>query len=339
MLRNAGGARATTTNAGTTKPGEHARHVGRKSSCGVPVAARRPRATKAGQAVGFARLREPKPPQTCRCDRWVLDGFGSSGRQPRGQTAQSRHPDRDRVIHEHGTDRGRHRESVEDQRSRQTRIENADTGRYGNRRGEVADAVSDQHRKEAEPVPGRRASSPQGAHVEAQEAGRAQQPPVRIPDRRPGALKPSRDSAHGPWRALSEATTREHHGRGAGQNEHGHEDRYPGMTQVERAIRHAREQQRTGSPVHGEAERGKQTQQGGASQQQLPRADTVTTQQQTRRRSRRDVSPRQHRTGTHRDPRDAPAVRARQLGEEVPEHDHVAQTGSELQPDRHQRPR
>ena len=188
-------------------------------------------------------------------------------------------------------------------------------------------------------MPGRRASSPQGAHVEAQEADRAKQPPVRIPDRRPSALKPSRDPAHRPWRARAEATAEEHHHRGAGQNKHGNKDRYPGVTQVERAIRHAGEQQPTGSPVHGEAERGQQTQQRGASPQQLPGAYPVTTQQQTRGRSRRDVSPRQHRTGTHRDPRDPPAVRARQLGEEVPEQDHVAQTGSELQRDRPQRPR
>ena len=45
------------------------------------------------------------------------------------------------------------------------------------------------------------------------------------------------------------------------------------MTQVKRSIRNAREQQRTGSPVHREPERGEQTQERGATPQQLPGAE------------------------------------------------------------------
>ena len=118
----------------------------------------------------------------------------------------------------------------------------------GTRRGEVADAVSDQHRKEAEPVPGRRASSPQGAHVEAQEAGRARAaassdsgPPPRRPQAQPRlrartvACALRSDGSRTPRSRRRTERTRT-------------QDRYPGVTQVERAIRHAREQQQHRQP-------------------------------------------------------------------------------------------
>ena len=122
---------------------------------------------------------------------------GSPGRQPCDQPAQSGHPDRDRVIHEHGADRGRRGEAVKDQRAGKARVEHPETGRHRNGRRQVADAVGDQHRQEAQPMTGRRARGPQGGNVQAEERGRPEQPPARIPDRRPGALEPRRDAANG----------------------------------------------------------------------------------------------------------------------------------------------
>ena len=63
------------------------------------------------------------------------------------------------------------------------------------------------------------------------------------------------------------------------------------MAQVERAVRHTREQQHAGHPVDGEPERGEQAQKRGATPEQLPGAEAVMTHQHTGGRGRRDVPP------------------------------------------------
>ena len=98
-------------------------------------------------------------------------------------------------------------------------------------------------------------------------------------------------TANGPWRALADATTREHHQGGGGQDDNGDDNRYPVVAQVQRTVRHPREQQRTGSPVHNEADRGQQAQKSSATPHQPPGAPTIATKHQPGSPGRGDVCP------------------------------------------------
>ena len=127
MLRNARGARATTTNAGTTKPSENARRETQS------LAARFPKQSyRASDGV-----------DTGGC---ALDSSRSPGRKPRDEASQSRHPNRPQREHERGTGRSRRRESTNGRARRPAR--NRGTPRPTGPGGEVnvAEAASDQHR-------------------------------------------------------------------------------------------------------------------------------------------------------------------------------------------------
>ena len=111
------------------------------------------------------------------------------------------------------------------------------------------------------------------------------------------------------------------------------------MAQVERAIRHTREQQRTGRTVHRKSECGKQAEQRCAAPEQLTSSQAIVAHHQTGGSGRGDIPAGQHGPGPHRNPRHPAADRSRRLREEEAKDDHVAQARSDLERNRGQRPR